>query len=115
VTSLPKVLYKVVGSLILVEISFEGVETGTAKMGRGGRKPLQQQQKQKRSFSAREMAALVSLGVLSIVAVGAASYLEALDDTILHKINWAGPLPDEMLVSYLWSNLREYVEEMGNI
>jgi hypothetical protein len=39
-------------------------------------------------------------GVL-LVCVGfvTASYLDALDDTILHKINWAGPLPDELPVS----------------
>lgn len=28
-------------------------------------------------------------------------FLEAIDDTLLHKINWAGPLPEDSLVRLL--------------
>jgi hypothetical protein len=31
---------------------------------------------------------------LAVVTIASATYFEALDDSILHKINWPGPLPD---------------------
>lgn len=37
--------------------------------------------------------------ILVLAAVSSSSMLlEAIDDTILHKINWLGPLPDETLL-----------------
>jgi hypothetical protein len=35
-----------------------------------------------------------------VISVGlvVATYFDAMDDTILHKINWAGPLPEDLLV-----------------
>ena len=37
----------------------------------------------------------LTLFFLPLLMFTSAAYLEALDDSILHKIDWAGPLPDD--------------------
>lgn len=51
------------------------------------------------ALSASQKLCLGVVGLnMCVASLVAATYFDAMDDTILHKINWAGPHPDEMLV-----------------
>ena len=39
--------------------------------------------------------------VIGLLAAVSATYFEALDDSILHKIQWLGPMPEDALVCCL--------------